>query len=417
MLGPYCQAIGLDEMAIDNNTFPDVDNINNGVVLELKSFCDARKYTDNKYIKILSSLTPDISLSNERTVLSKINRIKDQKICLQSKKKVSGYKNVNELLQKSFCAPAAQSQAPMTTSNSDLKVHAESETEIGSKKCSKEVQTEICARNKSTCDDTKQLNVLKHQIKLLEQSKNKMTAEFSDQRLNLVETKSMIGHYSVKNVNKRDQTARTNLNKLRDLQRLLIKQNKSIYAVQTDNNKIIILVEENACLKNQVQTLTVQLEKEKGEKVALQKANSYLRCEVSKLCNVANASNDIIPSHSSAESLKQAKLDVEERDLIIAELEEEIDSLKSNKIKSKNERGMYSENIHLCIMELAGLEVAVEKMSPVIQVVMRHVAGKELQKKDLPSSSTSHNIVDEGHYIAKVYIANRLENCESWGLC
>ena len=57
--------------------------------------------------------------------------------------------------------------------------------------------------------------------------------------------------------------------------------------------------------------------------------------------------------------------------------------------------------VRLCVVELSGLEVAVEKVSEVIRTVSKHLFQIEFEKNDLPSSSTVQSIVDEGHFLAK----------------
>ena len=42
--------------------------------------------------------------------------------------------------------------------------------------------------------------------------------------------------------------------------------------------------------------------------------------------------------------------------------------------------------------------------------------GQEVALSDLPNSTTVQSIVDEGHYLAKMYIAQTLENADNWGL-
>lgn len=82
----------------------------------------------------------------------------------------------------------------------------------------------------------------------------------------------------------------------------------------------------------------------------------------------------------------------------------------------KKEDGSYSNEKCLCIMELSGLEAAVEKVFPVIQAILKHLFNVNLEKNDLPSSNTTQSTVDEGHFVAKSYISHQLSNTENWGL-
>ncbi|CAG2245173.1 unnamed protein product [Mytilus edulis] len=67
-------------------------------------------------------------------------------------------------------------------------------------------------------------------------------------------------------------------------------------------------------------------------------------------------------------------------------------------------------------MEVSGLEVAVEKVSPVIQTVCKHSFDIGLDTSQLPSSTTVQSIVDEGYFIAKTFISEKLHQSENWGL-
>lgn len=54
----------------------------------------------------------------------------------------------------------------------------------------------------------------------------------------------------------------------------------------------------------------------------------------------------------------------------------------------------------MCVIELAGLEVTTEEVSPVIEVVVKHKFGK----LDLPNPTTNQWIVDKGHFLSKTWI-------------
>ena len=83
---------------------------------------------------------------------------------------------------------------------------------------------------------------------------------------------------------------------------------------------------------------------------------------------------------------------------------------------TKNADGSYNDNIRLCVLELTGLEVAVEKVSPAIQAVMKHMTGTEISRSELPNKNTVQTIVDQGHFLAKTYISEKIDKCENWGL-
>ena len=83
---------------------------------------------------------------------------------------------------------------------------------------------------------------------------------------------------------------------------------------------------------------------------------------------------------------------------------------------TRNKDASFTENVRLCAMELSGLEVAVEKVSFVIQSVCKQLFNINLTKPDLPSPTTVQAIVDEGHFLAITFISEKLEQSENWGL-
>ncbi|GFS19244.1 hypothetical protein ElyMa_003283900 [Elysia marginata] len=67
-------------------------------------------------------------------------------------------------------------------------------------------------------------------------------------------------------------------------------------------------------------------------------------------------------------------------------------------------------------MDLAGLEVATAKMRPVIKCIAQYLFDHRFKDTDLPYGNTCQNIVDEGHFLAKQYIAEKLKDTDKWGL-
>ena len=67
-------------------------------------------------------------------------------------------------------------------------------------------------------------------------------------------------------------------------------------------------------------------------------------------------------------------------------------------------------------MQLAALEVGTEKIAQVIKIVSECLFEIEFEEKELPSSSTVQNIIDEGHVLSKKYIAAKLDECTNWGI-
>jgi hypothetical protein len=433
-LGPFCQSAGISTTSLEDpetEKLPELGVVTNGIALELKNYADTNSWTIQRYLVILAKIDPNFaSVVNLSSVTSKINTVKEQKKKLTSKKKVKGVKNVNELLARQFSAPIQRKDSCQNTQNEQdsLKVkdvpknaNCEQETDIPNVQspvfpnvqspvfCTREVQTEHET-------DISELNVLKYKVRVQERRLKQLSNKVSEKKCTLENLNKTVGHYSVKNVNKRDANSRKNLHALRETHRQLLKQQKIVKSQQQHSSTRSDLQKEISALKSQLETLKDCYETEKEKKLSVQKKNSYLKSEISRLRAQEVLKCDCISLYDSEnENVQKLKLELTERELIIAELEEDIKSLKNEHLVTKNEHG-YTENTRLCIMELAGLECAVEKMSPVIQTVAKHIFDKHITKEDLPNATTCQTIVDEGHFIAKAYIANRIDHSSSWGL-
>ncbi|XP_045159232.2 uncharacterized protein LOC123524811 [Mercenaria mercenaria] len=180
------------------------------------------------------------------------------------------------------------------------------------------------------------------------------------------------------------------------------------------------LTVQNENLKDINRSLKELSQSEKDKKVLAQKSNSYLRKEISDLrTNLKQCvDSDFLLESSSHEicnnSIKQMKLLLDEKEQQINELQEE--AIEKKKIDTRNANGCFTDNVRLCVMELAALEVATEKVSKVIQCVSSHLHNYSLKNDELPNSTTVQTIVDEGHFIAKTYIAEKLDESSTWGL-
>ncbi|KAH3697108.1 hypothetical protein DPMN_084595 [Dreissena polymorpha] len=91
------------------------------------------------------------------------------------------------------------------------------------------------------------------------------------------------------------------------------------------------------------------------------------------------------------ETIKGLNLLLEEKDLKICELADSNVTNSNVNLETKKDN-IYSDDICLCVIELAGLEVAAEKVSPVIQTVLKHLTKIQVPKHDLPNATTSQTI-------------------------
>ena len=69
--------------------------------------------------------------------------------------------------------------------------------------------------------------------------------------------------------------------------------------------------------------------------------------------------------------------------------------ISDNQTAIKNEDG-FTDGTMLGVIELLGLEVAIHKVSPVIQSVAKHFFRHNFSEKDLPSRQTILRIYNEG---------------------
>lgn len=144
----------------------------------------------------------------------------------------------------------------------------------------------------------------------------------------------------------------------------------------------------------------------------MQKTASYYRVVSTTLRNKLK--------NKQVEAVRTLKTLNCEKDQRIHELEDKVltlqQSLTESKVETKGKDGKFSDKLRMCVIELGGLEVAVEKIPEVIKCVSKHVFNTKFKSSDIPSSSTTQNIIDEGHLLAKTFISEKLAETENWGL-
>ena len=286
------------------------------------------------------------------------------------------------------------------------------------------------------------LNLLKYEICKQQKTLNTLKTLVMSERENLKQMKSTKGHFSVRNVTKRDALALKNRKLLREAQAVTLKQKTFIANIELTNKK---LTEENEMLKHDLmkcesfeQSDSHAFEKQLKRKLLnnelyvdnLLTENQHLRKKLSQnITDRINAKKSVRYFKKNAklfrseiknnDHLKTLKNTIREKDKEINYLNLQIETMKDELKQSygtKNADGSFNDNVRLCCIELAGLEVAVEKVTPVIQVVSKHMYSREVCESDLPTSTTVQSILDEGHYLAKAYISTVIDAAESFGL-
>lgn len=182
--------------------------------------------------------------------MNKISYVKEQKKKLLHKKKVKGVQNVNELLSRTFNCPVVkatsehnlkprQNSSPQETcisshdkTNETLNVKVVRTQELSSKSVRTEVSTD------SLKSDVKDLNVLKYKTRIQQKKLINVEAELKECQEAL---QSLKGHYAAKNVKKRDETGRCNLQRLRESQRTVVKQKRKLEMKTVEQSLFISL--------------------------------------------------------------------------------------------------------------------------------------------------------------------------------
>ena len=130
----------------------------------------------------------------------------------------------------------------------------------------------------------KTINTLCYQYSKLQKNSNRIEKEIQQKLEKVSLLDSRIGHYAVKNVNKRDETAKQNLSLLRASERsgrhLKSLLEKSVLKYQDSQKQLAAAKLENKhlCEKlKQLEHVTELCEQERKKKISAQKSTSYMR--------------------------------------------------------------------------------------------------------------------------------------------
>ncbi|CAC5381283.1 unnamed protein product [Mytilus coruscus] len=135
----------IPEDSADHTSIGSIE-LSNGVVLELKHFLEKNGKGIWELAQLISNLFSVFALTNPKSIQSKIHRLCELKKKLNSKKKVPGYKNISDLLSKSFEPPVKQ--VPTFSIAANELEHEQEESPANSSRfepeltCNTSVQTE-----------------------------------------------------------------------------------------------------------------------------------------------------------------------------------------------------------------------------------------------------------------------------------
>ncbi|KAH3738914.1 hypothetical protein DPMN_045557 [Dreissena polymorpha] len=233
--GPYCQQQGISTHNLKTgDSLCSEELLSNGVVLEINTYLEKVGKNSQDIYHVLSQLDPSIQDTvNVKSLKIKISRINEQKKKLVSKKKVPGVKNVQELLDKQFLPPQTTargqvSQQPNAINEEKLRLSPLTE------RCGRETESEIVhtrsvgVQTDIECDQEtlKETNLLQYNNAKKQKHSSFLQSKIMQQKDLLQSLNERVGHYSVRDVNKRDETARKNLHLLRHEQRVVCRQSK-----------------------------------------------------------------------------------------------------------------------------------------------------------------------------------------------
>ena len=258
----------------------------------------------------------------------------------------------------------------------------------------------------------RQKNLLEYEVSKKKLLVCKLSKKIKEKKMILKSTTHTVGHYSVRNVNKRDKKAAENRKtivrlrqKVKELNFLEERRTQQGLQIKEKDEAISVLQSKVA----EMDTLNHKLEQAKKKVLYEQKCKSKLRVKVSKLNN--DDAQNISDLEEKVHSLNSLVRDLEN------ELETARDSLRDAKqVSFKDEFGEYTLNLRVCVNNLTALEIAQDKVSPTIKTVAADLFDIHINEKELPCRKTVQNINDEGQYIAKRYIAEKLTECSNWGL-
>jgi hypothetical protein len=358
-LGPYSAALLITEDGLMQNTLPVLtkEQFTNGLVLEVRSFYNQRQrrkkndWTNDSlvlWLRILAN-SEKTSRSNDEiygcveTLFSKADNFRRRKLYNERKELESELFNIDKCI------------------------------------CIARVSAKRKFESLEECRASESLKRIGHKIAVKKQE--------------LEVLKENVGHFNPDNVKKRDTTSQKAQSNLRKTTNSLNKANDELNQV---NAQCAELEEQVRTLEESIQNKDEALQKaevEKRKKIAAQKSSSYYRIKL----------DDVKEGKTDNETISILRKTIKTRNEQILELDHLLDLERENNHRNilLKDGDSYSTCIRECILGLAGLEIACEKISHAIVVVSNHLFNANFKLIDLPNSSTVRAIVDEGHYIAK----------------
>ncbi|GFR60822.1 hypothetical protein ElyMa_003541400 [Elysia marginata] len=237
----------------------------------------------------------------------------------------------------------------------------------------------VFTENSHRSTPQKNLNLLEHNIIQKERQLRALQNKFDTLRAKVKNQTKFNSQYAVPNVKKREE--RNNEMKVQ------LRAERNIY-----KRKAARLEEENLRLKQ-----------------GLRQANEINRMIERK---VGRQKNKIKTLRSMTK--KQFQLRKRREPKCTTDCLEICPEQEERKVVKAKHGGEYNESVRLCVMELAGLEVATGNMASVMRTV---VEACDVTFDQLPSRAACQRIIDEGHVLAKSFLREKvMKRCQSFGL-
>ncbi|XP_060568405.1 putative uncharacterized protein DDB_G0274435 [Ruditapes philippinarum] len=309
-LGPFCRAINLSVKDLDTKTITSIQNgtLSVGVVIELSKYIQKQRLTQSRLIEYVVLLQPNLKMQNANTLKTRINRILETQKKFEKKTKVPKYKTIQDFhsdlltltvnnkskttqIDANFPkANDSESDSVMneTCPKSPIQMSPANETFPSPtspiKQKSSPIKQKLPAKMK-TCqnEDAKKENNLQYRILVKQNTLEKLTKLTESEKQNVERLQSIKGHFSVRNVTKRDECAAKTRKQLRETKHALLKSKNEGELLKSANSELRAELEDLKILHEKIKAENQILYEEQKKKINAQKLNSYYRTTLKKM--------------------------------------------------------------------------------------------------------------------------------------
>lgn len=227
----------------------------------------------------------------------------------------------------------------------------------------------ISRANQPISDSQKFSNQLTYEISRQQKKLTVLKSLVQSDKESLEHLKAVKGHFSVRNVTKRDENSKSTRQRLRSLKISYSKQKHLLETANAENRE-----------------LQSRLRKYKSDNMTLLSDNKHLKDvnhKKTKAQKLASYYRGILQKYRDLDQFEKIKHELKKKQDEIDWLMNENEELKDSRLncKTKNDDGSFSNDLRLCVMELFGLEVGMEKIPSAIATVSKHLFGYKFEKK------------------------------------